>query len=96
MIFKCHKRNRQTLFAECETGVNYLAEIVFNINKCPIGFMSFIFNTLSFALAGFIAEFFMISGWVFVWDMVETISITRSELITKRINSTNIIADDET
>ena len=49
-------------------------------------FMSFIFNNLSFALAEFIAEFFMISGWVFVWDMVETVSIKRSELISKRIN----------
>ena len=28
----------------------------------------------------------MISGWVFIWDIVETISIKRSELITKRIN----------
>lgn len=49
-------------------------------------FMSFIFNNLSFALAGFIAEFFMISGWVFIWEMVEAFSIKRSELITKRIN----------
>ena len=49
-------------------------------------FMSFIFSKLSFSLAGFIAEFFMISGWVFVWDMVETVSIKRSELISDRIN----------
>jgi len=49
-------------------------------------FMSFIFSTLTFGLAGFIAEFFMISGWVFIWDMVETVSIRRSELISKRIN----------
>lgn len=49
-------------------------------------FMSFIFNNLSFALAGFIAEFFIISGWVFIWEMVETFSIKRSELISKRIN----------
>lgn len=53
-------------------------------------FLSFIFNNLSFGLSGFIAEFFMISGWVFVWDMVETISITRSELITKRINKLHL------
>jgi hypothetical protein len=53
-------------------------------------FMSFIFNNLTFKLSGFIAEFFMISGWVFVWDMVETISITRSELITKRINKLHL------
>ena len=49
-------------------------------------FMSFIFNNLTFAFAGFIAEFFMISGWVFIWEMVETFSIKRSELISKRIN----------
>jgi len=49
-------------------------------------FMSFIFNNLSFSLAGFIAEFFMISGWVFIWDIVETLSTRRSELISKRIN----------
>ena len=49
-------------------------------------FMSFIFNKLTFSIAEFIAEFFMISGWVFIWDMVETISIKRSELISKRIN----------
>ena len=49
-------------------------------------FMSFIFNKLSFALAEFIAEFFIISGWVFIWEMVETFSIKRSELISKRIN----------
>ncbi|MBQ2835247.1 MAG: hypothetical protein IJE68_00190 [Clostridia bacterium] len=49
-------------------------------------FMSFIFNNLVFKLAGFIAEFFMISGWVFIWDMIETLSIKRTELISKRIN----------
>lgn len=49
-------------------------------------FLSFIFNNLAFSLSGFISEFFMISGWVFIWDMVETLSITRTHLITKRIN----------
>ena len=49
-------------------------------------FLSFIFNNPAFKFAGFIAEFFMISGWVFIWEMVETISITRSELISKRLN----------
>ena len=49
-------------------------------------FLSFIFNNLAFSLAGFIAEFFMISGWVFMWDMIETLSIKRTELISKRIN----------
>ena len=28
----------------------------------------------------------MISGWVFIWDIVETLSTRRSELISKRIN----------
>lgn len=64
---------------------NYKAIILFLFGAFFI-FMSFIFNNLSFGLAGFIAEFFMISGWVFIWDMVETISIKRSELITRRIN----------
>ena len=59
-------------------------------------FMSFIFSTLSFALAGFFAEFFMISGWVFMWDMIESISIRRSELITKRINKLQLYDADIT
>ena len=59
-------------------------------------FMSFIFNNLTFSLAGFIAEFFMISGWVFIWDMVETISIKRSDLITKRINKLQLYDADIT
>ena len=49
-------------------------------------FLSFIANNIGHSLTGFIAEFFMISGWVFIWEMVETISITRSELISKRLN----------
>ena len=64
---------------------NYKSIILFLFGTFFI-FMSFIFNNLTFALAGFIAEFFMISGWVFIWDIVETISIKRSQLITKRIN----------
>ena len=64
---------------------NYRAIILFLFGAFFI-FMSFIFTNLTFSLAGFIAEFFMISGWVFIWDMVETISIKRSELISKRIN----------
>ena len=64
---------------------NYKAMILFLFGAFFI-FMSFIFNNLSFALAGFINEFFMITGWVFIWDMVETISIKRSELISKRLN----------
>ena len=59
-------------------------------------FMSFIFNTLAFALAGFIAEFFMISGWVFIWNMIEIISIKRSDLITKRINKLQLYDADIT
>jgi len=68
---------------------NYKAIILFLFGTFFI-FMSFIFNNLTFGLAGFIAEFFMISGWVFIWDMVETISIKRSELRTKRINKLHI------
>jgi len=64
---------------------NYKSIILFLFGAFFI-FMSFIFSTLSFALAGFITEFFMIIGWVFIWDMVETLSIRRSELVTKRIN----------
>lgn len=64
---------------------NYKSIVLFLFGAFLI-FMSFIFNNLTFALAEFIAEFFMISGWVFIWDIVETISIKRSELITKRIN----------
>ena len=64
---------------------NYKSIILFLIGAFLI-FLSFIFANLSFGLSGFIAEFFMISGWVFIWDMVETISLTRSELISKRIN----------
>lgn len=49
-------------------------------------FLAFIFNTLTFSFAGFIAEFFMISGWVFIWNMVEIFSIKRSKLMNKRLN----------
>ena len=64
---------------------NYKSIILFLFGTFFI-FISFICNNLSFALAGFIAEFFMISGWVFIWDMIETISLQRSELLSKRIN----------
>ena len=64
---------------------NYTAIILFLFGAFFI-FMSFIFNNLTFSLAGFIAEFFMISGWVFIWDMIETLSLKRSKLITQRIN----------
>ena len=64
---------------------NYKSIILFLFGTFFI-FMSFIFNNLTIPLSGFIAEFFMISGWVFIWDIVETISIKRSNLITKRIN----------
>ena len=64
---------------------NYKSIILFLFGAFFI-FMSFIFNNLTIPLSGFIAEFFMISGWVFIWDIVETISIKRSQLITKRIN----------
>jgi len=64
---------------------NYKSIILFLFGAFFI-FMSFIFNNLTFPIAEFIAEFFMISGWVFIWDIVETISIKRSELLTKRIN----------
>ena len=59
-------------------------------------FLSFIFNNLTFGLAGFIAEFFMISGWVFIWDMIETLSIKRSKLITQRINKLQLYDADIT
>lgn len=74
---------------------NYKSIILFLFGAFFI-FMSFIFNTLTFAFSGFIAEFFMISGWVFIWDMIETISITRSELITDRINKLHLYDSDIT
>lgn len=49
-------------------------------------FLSFIFNKISGYVAVFASEFCVISGWVFIWDMVEAISIKRTELIGKRIN----------
>jgi len=72
---------------------NYKAIILFLFGAFFI-FMSFIFNNLTFALAEFIAEFFMISGWVFIWDMVETLSIKRSELISDRINKLQLYDAD--
>jgi len=36
----------------------------------------------------------MISGWVFIWDMVETLSIKRSELISDRINKLQLYDAD--
>lgn len=64
---------------------NYTAIILLLFGTFFI-FLSFIFNNLTFSLAEFISEFFMISGWVFIWDMVETLSIKRTKLISRRIN----------
>jgi len=74
---------------------NYKSIVLFMFGAFFI-FMSFIFNNLTFALAEFIAEFFMISGWVFIWDIVETVSIKRSELISKRINKLQLYDADIT
>ena len=64
---------------------NYRALLYFLFGTFFI-FLSFIFNNLAFRFAGFIAEFFMISGWVFIWDIVETLSTRRAELRSKRMN----------
>ena len=74
---------------------NYRAILYFIFGTFFI-FLSFIFNNLSFSLAGFIAEFFMISGWVFIWDIVETLSTRRSDLISKRINKLQLYDADIT
>ena len=74
---------------------NYRAILYFLFGTFFI-FMSFIFNNLSFGLAGFIAEFFMISGWVFIWDIVETLSTRRSKLMSKRINKLQLYDADIT
>ena len=49
-------------------------------------FLSFVFNNLSGYIPEFASEFCIISGWVFMWDMVETLSIKRTELRSKRIS----------
>ena len=64
---------------------NYKSFVLFLLGTFLI-LMAFVFNNFASSIAGLISEFFMISGWVFIWDMVETISITRSELISKRLN----------
>ena len=64
---------------------NYKSIILFLFGAFFI-FLSFIATNLSFYMIDFIAEFLMISGWVFIWDMVETLSIKHSELKTKRLN----------
>ena len=64
---------------------NYRAILYFLFGTFFI-FMAFIFNNIIFSLSEFIAEFFMISGWVFIWNMVEIFSIKRPKLISKRIN----------
>ena len=74
---------------------NYRAILYFLFGTFFI-FMSFIFNNLSFKLAGFIAEFFMISGWVFIWDIVEPLSTRRSDLMSKRINKLQLYDADIT
>lgn len=64
---------------------NYRSIIMFLLGTVFI-FLYFVFLSLSHYIASFAAEFCIITGWVFIWDMVETISIRRSELISKRIN----------
>ena len=49
-------------------------------------FLYFVFLSLSHYIADFVAELCIITGWVFIWDTVETVSIKRSDLISKRIN----------
>ena len=94
-----------------EAGLNilnapaYIATSVFNI--CT--YSSVLLVWVSFALATmcssmfkvpvislFIAEFFMISGWVFIWDIVETLSTRRSDLMSKRINKLQLYDADIT
>lgn len=64
---------------------NYKAIILFLLGTFFI-FLSFVLNNLSGYITEFASEFCIISGWVFIWDMVEAISIKRSELIRNRIN----------
>ena len=49
-------------------------------------FLSLVLNNLTSYVTEFASEFCVITGWVFIWDMVETISIHRSELMSKRLN----------
>ena len=79
-----------------ELRMNNYKAIVLSLFGTFFIFMSFIFNNLTFALAGFIAEFFMISGWVFIWDIVETLSLKRSKLISNRINKLQLYDADIT
>lgn len=64
---------------------NYRAISLFVIGAIFI-FLSLVLNSLTSYLAEFASEFCIITGWVFIWDMVEAISIKRSELISKRLN----------
>lgn len=64
---------------------NYKSIILFLIGTLFV-FLSFIFNNITDYIFEFVSEFFMISGWVFIWDMVETISIRRTGLLNKRLN----------
>lgn len=64
---------------------NKKAIIMFFIGAFFI-FLHFLLNTLSGLVPEFASEFCVISGWVFIWDMVEAVSIKRTELIGKRIN----------
>lgn len=49
-------------------------------------FLSFLSSSVTSFVANFITEFLSITGWVFIWEMIETIAIQRSELISKRLN----------
>lgn len=64
---------------------NYRAIILFLLGLLFI-FFYFIFLNMNTYWANFVSELFVITGWVFIWEMVETISIRRSELISKRLN----------
>ncbi|MGN1327172.1 MAG: hypothetical protein ACI4VQ_03760 [Clostridia bacterium] len=64
---------------------NYKAIAFFLVGTIFI-FLSFLFRNATSYIANFVTEFFVITGWVFIWEMVETVSIKRSELISKRLN----------
>lgn len=64
---------------------NYRCIVMFLLGTI-FTFLYFVFLSFSHYISDFVAEFCIITGWVFIWDMVETVSIRRSELISKRIN----------
>ena len=49
-------------------------------------FLYFVLLSFSHYISDFIAELCIITGWVFLWDMVETVSIKRADLMYKRLN----------